>query len=106
MVFAMGEKELISLVRDAPKVLEQVYTDLAQPSVRAVGQGFMYLTAIIDVYSRYIVGRSLHNTLDASNCTEVLKKAIVKYGAPEIINSDQGRQFASLEWKEALRRIS
>jgi hypothetical protein len=35
MVFAMGEKELISLVRDAPKVLEQVYTDLAQPSVRA-----------------------------------------------------------------------
>lgn len=38
MVFAMGEKELISLVRDAPKVLEQVYTDLAQPSVRAVGQ--------------------------------------------------------------------
>lgn len=50
-----------------------------------------YLTAIIDVYSRFIVGWSLHNTLDASNCIEVLKNAIAKYGTPEIINSDQGR---------------
>ena len=35
-------------------------------------KGFMYLTAIIDVYSRFIVGWSLHNTLDASNCIEVI----------------------------------
>ena len=60
----------------------------------------MYLTAIIDVYSRFIVGWSLHNTLDASNCIEVLKNAIAKYGAPEIINSDQGRQFTCQDWKE------
>lgn len=45
---------------------------------------FMYLTAIIDVYSRFIVGCSLHNTLDASNCPEVLKTAILRNGAPEI----------------------
>ena len=62
-----------------------------------MAKGFMYLTAIIDVYSRFIVGWSLHNTLDASNCTEVLKMAIAKYGYPEIINSDQGRQFTSLK---------
>ena len=38
-----------------------------------------------------------YNTLDASNCIEVLKSAIAKYGAPEIINSDQGRQFTCLD---------
>ena len=53
-------------------------------------KGFMYLTAIIDVYSRFIVGWSLHNSLDTSNCIEVLKKAISRHGVPEIINSDQG----------------
>ena len=54
-------------------------------------------------FSPNIVGWSLHNTLDASNCIEVLKNAIAKYGAPEIINSDQGRQFTCLDWKEACR---
>lgn len=39
-------------------------------------KGFMYLTAIIDVYSRFIVGWSLHNSLDTSNCIEVLKTYI------------------------------
>lgn len=61
-------------------------------------KGFMYLTAIIDVYSRFIVSWGLHNTLDASNCIEVLREAIRKYGAPEIINSDQGSQFTCREW--------
>ncbi len=64
-------------------------------------KGFMYLTAIIDVYSRFIVGWSLHNTLDASNCIEVLKSAVARHGAPEIINSDQGCQFTSKEWADA-----
>ena len=64
-------------------------------------KGFMYLTAIIDVHSRFIVGWSLHNTLDASNCTDVLKSAIRAHGAPEIINSDQGCQFTSKEWADA-----
>ena len=64
-------------------------------------KGFMYLTAIIDVYSRFIVGWNLHNTLDASNCIAVLREAAARYGAPEIINSDQGCQFTSKEWAEA-----
>ena len=51
-------------------------------------KGFMYLTAIIDVYSRFIVGWSLHNSLDASHCIEVLQSAIATYESPEIINSD------------------
>lgn len=64
-------------------------------------KGFMYLTAIIDVYSRYIVGWNLHNTLDATNCIEVLKSAVSRFGAPEIINSDQGSQFTCKEWLAA-----
>lgn len=60
----------------------------------------MYLTAIIGVYSRFIVGWSLHNTLDASNCISVLNEAVRRYGTPEIINSDQGCQFTCKEWAE------
>jgi putative transposase len=56
-------------------------------------KGFMYLTAIIDVYSRYIVGWGLSNTLDAESSLLVLNQAISTYGKPEIINSDQGSQF-------------
>ena len=58
----------------------------------------MYLTAIIDVYSRFIVGWSLHNSLDTSHCIEVLQSAIATYGSPEIINSDQGCQFTCKAW--------
>jgi putative transposase len=63
-----------------------------------MAKGFMYLTAIIDVHSRFIVAWDLNNTLEAENCLEVLKKAISKYGLPEIVNSDQGSQFTSDLW--------
>lgn len=53
-------------------------------------EGFLYLTAIIDVYSRYIVGWEISNTLDAENSLKVLRKAIAEHGKPEIVNSDQG----------------
>lgn len=65
-------------------------------------KGFMYLTAIIDVYSRYVVSWGLHNNLDANNSLDVLKAAIAKYGKPEIVNSDQGSQFTSALWTEYL----
>jgi len=63
-----------------------------------MASGFMYLTAIIDVYSRYIVGWDIFNSLDAENSLTVLKKAIVCNGMPEIINSDQGSQFTCALW--------
>jgi len=62
--------------------------------------GFMYLTAIIDVYSRFVVGWDVFNSLDAENSLEVLKRAIDRYGKPEIINSDQGSQFTCALWTE------
>jgi putative transposase len=62
--------------------------------------GFLYLTAIIDLYSRYIVGWGISNTLDAEASLAVMKQAIKDHGKPEIINSDQGSQFTCEEWIE------
>lgn len=66
--------------------------------------GFMYLTAIIDVYSRYIVGWGISNSLDAEASLNVLKQAIKDHGKPEIINSDQGSQFTCEDWVEYLKQ--
>jgi putative transposase len=65
--------------------------------------GFLYLTAIIDVYSRYIVGWGISNTLDADASLSVLKQAIKDHGKPEIVNSDQGSQFTCEQWVEYLK---
>jgi len=58
-------------------------------------KGFMYLTAIIDLHSRYVVHWSLSNSMSADWCAEVLKEAIKNNGTPEILNTDQGSQFTS-----------
>ena len=65
--------------------------------------GFMYLTAIIDVYSRYIVGWGLSNSLEASCSLEVVKKAVETHGIPEILNSDQGKQFTCKDYVKYLK---
>jgi len=65
--------------------------------------GFMYLTGIIDVYSRYIVGWNISNTLDASASLKVVKQAVRAHGKPEILNSDQGSQFTCGEYVEYLK---
>jgi len=65
--------------------------------------GFLYLTAIIDVYSRYIVGWGLSNSLDAENSLKVLRRAISDHGKPDIMNSDQGSQFTCEAWVEYLK---
>jgi len=63
-------------------------------------KGYLYLTAIIDVYSRYIVAWDVHNSLEARNTLSVLKQAISAQGKPHIINSDQGSQFTCALWTE------
>lgn len=68
--------------------------------------GFLYLTAIIDVYSRYVVGWGLSNSLDATYSHQVLTDAISRHGKPEIINSDQGSQFTCRDWIEYLKKES
>jgi len=66
----------------------------------AMRHGFMYLIAIIDHYSRYIVAWDVFNSLDAENALKVLKQAIKKHAKPEILNSDQGSQFSCALWVE------
>ena len=57
--------------------------------------GFMYLCAILDVHTRYVVGWGISNSMSAEWCTEIVQEAIHKHGKPEILNSDQGSQFTS-----------
>lgn len=66
-------------------------------------KGFMYLTAIIDVYSRKIVAWGLSNTLDAEASLRVVRDAIGRQGTPEILNSDQGSQFTCAQYVELLK---
>ncbi len=58
-------------------------------------KGFMYLTAIIDLHSRYVLNWSLSNSMDAVWCKETLEEAIDTHGCPEIMNTDQGSQYTS-----------
>ncbi len=66
-------------------------------------KGFMYLTAITDVYSLYIVGWQLSNTLEKETQIELINALIARHSKPEIINSDQSSQYTSSHWIECLR---
>jgi putative transposase len=57
-----------------------------------MAKGFLYLVAIMDWYTRYVVAWRLSNTLEADFCVEVLDEALGK-GTPEVFNTDQGSQF-------------
>ena len=65
--------------------------------------GFLYLVAIIDWYSRYVVSWELSNTLDNAFCISALEKALSAYGQPEIFNSDQGCQFTAENFTTVLK---
>ena len=56
-------------------------------------QGFLYLVAVIDWYSRVVLSWRLSNTMDKTFCVEALQEALDRYGKPEIFNTDQGVQF-------------
>lgn len=71
----------------------------------ALKRGHMYLTAIIDWYSRKIVGYYLSDTLSTDAVITAIKEAVATFGAPAIINSDQGSQFTSKEYKQLLKRL-
>jgi putative transposase len=58
-------------------------------------RGFMYLMAIIDLHSRYVVGWSVSNSMEADWCAHVLEEAMVRHGKPDLCNTDQGSQFTS-----------
>jgi putative transposase len=63
--------------------------------------GFMYLTAVIDWFSRFVLSWRLSNTLDVEFCIEALEEAL-SHGRPEVFNSDQGVQFTSVSFTSRL----
>jgi len=65
-------------------------------------QGFVYLTAVMDWKSRYVLAWKISNTLTSDFCVEALKEAL-SYGTPEIFNTDQGSQFTSEEFVRVLK---
>ena len=65
--------------------------------------GFVYLAAIIDLYSRKVLSWALSNTLDVQFCLDALEDALMNYGKPEIFNSDQGSQFTSKKFTDILK---
>ena len=67
-------------------------------------RGFVYLVAIVDWYSRRILAWRLSNTLTTDFCIEALQEALLRYGAPEIFNTDQGSQFTSAEFTGVLKQ--
>jgi putative transposase len=66
-------------------------------------KGFLYLVAVMDWYSRKILAWKLSNTMHAEFCVTALREAIAKHGIPEIMNTDQGSQFTSLEFIQVLK---
>jgi putative transposase len=64
-------------------------------------QGFMYLVAVMDWFSRYVLSWELSNTLDGAFCLEVLRSALHQ-GQPQIFNTDQGSQFTAQAFADTL----
>ena len=81
---------LKNLIIDKPNHVWQ--TDITYIPMK---KGFMYLTAIIDVFSRKILGWSLSNNMTKEWVCELVETTIEKHGKPEIINTDQGSQYTS-----------
>jgi putative transposase len=60
-----------------------------------MARGFVYLVAVVDWFSRRVLSHRVSITMEAEFCIEALEEAIMKYGKPEIFNTDQGSQFTS-----------
>jgi putative transposase len=63
-----------------------------------MARGFVYLAAVMDWFARRILTWRLSNTMEASFCIDAVEEALVKYGPPQIFNTDQGSQFTSAEF--------
>jgi putative transposase len=68
-----------------------------------MAHGFLYLVAILDVASRKVLSFRLSNTMTPDFCVDALSEAIARFGAPEILNTDQGSQFTSTAWTDVLK---
>jgi len=89
------------LLRKLPIVRSNQVWALDTTYIR-MAKGFVYLTAVVDVYSRRILAHRVAITLEAVHAVEALEEAYVRFGKPEIINTDQGSQFTAQDFVEAV----
>lgn len=68
-----------------------------------MARGFVYLVAVLDWFSRKVLAWRLSITLETGPCIEALNEAMRRYGKPEIMNTDQGSQFTSIDFIKVLR---
>ena len=95
-----GHKTYPYLLRgvEIEKINQVWSTDITYIPMR---NGFLYLTAVIDWYSRYVLAWRLSNSLDGVFCREVLQEALMK-GKPDMFNTDQGAQYTCIEFTKIL----
>ena len=67
-----------------------------------MARGFVYLTAVVDVASRRVLAHKVAITLEACHAKEVIEQAFVRWGLPEMVNTDQGSQFTATEFTDAV----
>ena len=67
-----------------------------------MARGFVYLAAVVDLFSRRVLAHRVSITMEAAFCVEALEEALAKHGRPEIFNTDQGSQFTSLDFTGVL----
>ena len=65
-------------------------------------QGFVYLTAIVDVATRRVMAYKVAITLEACHAKEIMQEALARYGVPEIVNTDQGSQFTAQDFTDVV----
>ena len=98
---AKGHRVYPYLLRNA-KVTRPNQVWVADITYLPMARGFLYLAAVMDWYSRYVVAWRLSNTLEADFCAEALMEALER-GRPEVFNTDQGSQFTSQEFTQVLQ---
>ena len=68
----------------------------------SMARGYVYLTAVVDVASRMVLAHKLAVTMEACHAKEIIELALARFGAPEIVNTDQGSQFTAQEFTSAV----
>lgn len=111
-IMAMYPKPRTTIIKQEHKKYPYLLRDLKVMRPNEVWQadityikiagGFVYLVAIIDVFSRFVVSWSLSVTLEVTFCIEALASALQKWSATNILNTDQGVQFTSKEWVDTV----
>ena len=83
--------------------IDQWKAELLKGATLQMKKGFLYLVAVIDWNTHKVLAHRLSSTMYADFCFEALNEAVIKYGQPEIMNTDQGSQFTSFEFIQTLR---